>query len=163
MARVVRKKGKAAERLRVALKEIDGIEAKVGWFESARYEDGTPVALVAAVQENGYAPGGIPPRPFMRPTVEQEQENWKAQATSGAKAVMSGNISLFAVMDAIALGAVGSVQKTIAGIHEPPLQQSTIQARKLMYSAKNKNGDPTKPLIATGHMIRTMTAEVTKK
>lgn len=51
-----------------------GKELRVGWFESDRYEDGTPVAYIAKLNEEGHIngagsafPGSItPPRPFMR-------------------------------------------------------------------------------------------------
>ncbi|WP_238602470.1 hypothetical protein [Fimbriiglobus ruber] len=43
---------KAFETLAARLKELSGIETRVGWFPSATYEDGTPVALVASVQDS---------------------------------------------------------------------------------------------------------------
>lgn len=39
---------------------------EVGFFSSARYEDGTPVAAVAAANEFGV---GVPERPFVRPAL----------------------------------------------------------------------------------------------
>lgn len=45
-----------------AAKAVDGKAIAVGIDESARYEDGTPVALVGYVHENGI---GVPSRPFM--------------------------------------------------------------------------------------------------
>lgn len=47
------------------LRALDGKVAKAGWFETSHYEDGTPVALVAATQEYGAHinhPGGTPYR-----------------------------------------------------------------------------------------------------
>lgn len=50
----------------------------VGFFENAKYEDGTPVAQVAywnnfgTVRGNGF----IPPRPFFSDTVRQNKNNW---------------------------------------------------------------------------------------
>jgi hypothetical protein len=46
-----------------ALKELDGKQVRAGWFESAKYEDGTLVAGIAALQEKGGViqhPGGTP-------------------------------------------------------------------------------------------------------
>ena len=47
------------------LKKIDEV-AQVGWFENAKYPNGTLVAYVALIQENGASDGKtiIPPRPF---------------------------------------------------------------------------------------------------
>lgn len=41
--------------------EISGMKTSVGWFPGAKYQDGTPVAYVAAIQEHGTVfthPGG---------------------------------------------------------------------------------------------------------
>ncbi len=52
------------KRLQKALSAADKSDLQVGWFESAKYDDGTPVAGVAAIQEFGSAKNRIPPRPF---------------------------------------------------------------------------------------------------
>lgn len=53
----------AFETINARIKELDGKTAKAGWFSTSRYEDGTPVAYVAAIQEFGAHidhPGGTP-------------------------------------------------------------------------------------------------------
>jgi hypothetical protein len=67
---------KGGEHLGAKLREIGRClsagELQVGFMENADpYPDGTPVALVAAVQEFGSPSNGIPPRPFMRPAVAE--------------------------------------------------------------------------------------------
>jgi hypothetical protein len=60
MAKFKRIKSGAGEKLKLAL-GVDGFRANVGWFEGAKYEDGTPVAMVAHTQEFGATfmhPGG---------------------------------------------------------------------------------------------------------
>src|ERR1700761_5955410 len=148
MASLKRQNPKAFEQLSVKLKELDGLELRVGWFESPRYEDGTPVAGVAAVQEFGAHinhPGGtpyaigpdgravfvsnnlplaaklpktkphqivIPPRPFMRPTVERERNNWMSLLAAGARAIARGGRTGAQVMDAFGSKVAGDIAKS---------------------------------------------------
>lgn len=63
MAKVKRENPQVFAQIENRIKELTGSQAKVGWFESARYENGTPVAYVAAIQEYGAYinhPGGTP-------------------------------------------------------------------------------------------------------
>lgn len=53
--------GPAREKLRILVEGLGKSKGRVGWFESAKYADGTPVAYVAAIQEYGATfmhPGG---------------------------------------------------------------------------------------------------------
>lgn len=167
----IRRTGEGFARLKVALKELDGVTAKTGWFETEHYPDGTPVAYVAAIQEfgamvgtkaaasayqSGDAPGRpvtfIPPRPFMRPTVAEQGDKWVAQLGEGAKDVLAGKSTASKVMEKVAIGAAGDIAKTIRKVTEPPLAKSTI-ARKGF----------SKPLIDSGQMARSVTGVVEKK
>ncbi|OWK42055.1 hypothetical protein [Fimbriiglobus ruber] len=168
---------KAFETLAAKLKELSGIETKVGWFPSATYEDGTPVALVASVQEFGHGP--IPPRPFFRPTIAAEENNWKQYAAQGAKAVLKGSLTAFAVMDGLGERAQEDVKETINQITSPPLSPITLELRAMKYknpalkitgatvgeaAARVRqpgyqlaSGTPDKPLIDSKLMITTLT------
>lgn len=159
MGKVVRKKSDAASHLKLAL-GIDGYTSKVGWFESAKYEDGTPVAGVAAVHEFGS--GNVPPRPFMRPTAKKESAQWGKIAGSGTRAILAGNASPSDVMDGLGLAAEGDIRKTISQIQEPPLAPATIRAKQSKLADKNKVGNLSKPLVETGLMIASLTS-VTEK
>jgi len=63
MVKVTRKNPQAFLQISERLKALDGLEGKAGWLESSRYEDGKPIAGIAAVQEFGATinhPGGTP-------------------------------------------------------------------------------------------------------
>jgi len=152
MARVVRKPGPnmSPEKLKVILDGLDGKRGKVGFFESSKYEDGTPVAYVAAIQEFGSPRNSIPPRPFMRPTIKNNKEEWARISAAGSKSALSGKTTIGNVLEAICLRAVGDIQKTISEIQTPPLKPATIAAR----ARKRASGQASaKPLIDTRLMF----------
>ena len=167
------------------LKALNGTQGKVGWFESAQYEDGTPVAVIAQIQEFG-APGkSIPPRPFMRPTAIEQQNPWSQLAAQVSKRVVTGKMTSVEAMELLTLKAETDVSKTIAAITQPPLSPITLLARKYRKEGKTVTGKTigelahivkehdgnitsliagisTKPLNDTGRMIATLTHVVTK-
>lgn len=49
---------------------------RVGFLETAKYEDGTPVAAVAAINNFGAPGAGIPARPFFTETVDRGAGEW---------------------------------------------------------------------------------------
>lgn len=148
---VVRRSGPGAGKVAAVVKGLDGLEAKVGWFESALYPDGTPVAYVATIHEFGT--GKIPARPFMRPAVAEYGQSWLDQLATGARmAVQSdGAISAIEVLDAVAQTAAGNVGQVIKSVMSPALKPVTI-ARK----------GHAKPLIDTGQMFQSVTGKVEK-
>lgn len=177
MADVKRSNPKAFEKLNFRLKQLAGMVSKVGWFETAKYEDGTPVALAAAANELGH--GKTPPRPMLRPTAIKDATEWAKTAGKGAREVIHGNASIHDVMEAIGLQAEGGVAKTISETLNPALSPVTIELRamkqrdpNLVVTAKTvgiaaarvktpgyvaPTGVSTKPLIDTGLMIATLT------
>lgn len=144
--------GPAAQSLTVALREIDGVVGKTGYFETARYPDGTPVAYVATIHEFGYAEGGIPARPTMRPTVAAKQGEWRDTMAKGAKAALNGRITARAALEMLTLKAAGDVGKSIQALTTPALSPDTI-ARKGF----------SKPLVDTGLMFQSVTGVVESK
>ena len=153
---VVRKPGDS-DRIRQALRELERTQTKVGWFESAKYVDGTPVAYVATIQEFGYAAGGLPPRPFFRPTIVSEQAAWRTLIAQASKGVVTGKRTSFQAMELIGLQAAGDVRKTISQIITPALSPSTIAARK------KRGNSSTKPLVDTRVLINTLTHQTEVK
>lgn len=129
MATIRQNNPKAFETLNAHIKELDSKIVKVGWFESAKYESGTPVAYVATIQEFGSPKRSIPPRPFMRPTVDEKKQAWFDLAAQGAKAILAGRSTAAKVMEAIGLRAAGDVAKTITTITSPALSPITLQLR----------------------------------
>lgn len=126
---VVRKSGDF-NRIKQAIKDLERTSSRVGWFESAKYEDGTPVAYVATIQEFGYAAGGIPPRPFFRPTIAEQQGAWRTLIGQAVKGMINGKRSPYQVMELLGLQGAGDVRKTISLITAPPLSLLTLMARK---------------------------------
>lgn len=163
MAKVVRKPGPAAARFDTAIKALDSKVGKVGWFPSAKYDDGTPVAYVASIHEFGYPEGNIPARPFMRPTAEAKQREWGRLAKQGAKAILNGSQTAEGVLDLLGQKAAGDVAKTIAKIQSPPLAEATVDRRRAQYSDTKTTGSLTKPLVDTAVMIGSITNSVEDK
>lgn len=194
MVEIKRKNPGAFETLRSRIKELDGKVAKAGWFESSKYEDGTPVAYVASIQEFGAHinhPGGtpykigpdgqaifvskangaglpvtkahgivIPPRPFMRPTVVRDKQDWINLLQGGAKAVLKGTQSATNVMQAVGAAAAGGIAKSIQQVFSPPLKPSTIAARRRSLTDKKTVGLLDKPLVFSSKMIGEVTNTV---
>jgi len=138
-------------------KRLESSEAQVGFFESARYPDGTPVAYVAAIQEYGYPEGGIPPRSFMRSTIDERAKPWSKVVANGAKSVIQGNKEIADIMETIGLLASGDMRKKISKITQPPLKESTIKNRR------RKGNNSVKPLVDERILLPSLTHVVIKK
>lgn len=158
--KVERKPGGAGQALRAAAEALNTATGKVGWFPSARYENGTPVALVAVVQEYGSTKRGIPARPFMRTTQQERAPEWKENAHQLATAVAKGKLPPEGLMEGLTMKAEGDVRRAISQVLSPPLAERTIEARKRRHS---KGKASSKPLVDTGYMLNTLTSQVTKK
>lgn len=157
MVAIKRQNPKAFSDLERKLKELGTKSVKAGWFESSVYPNGTPVAYVAAIQEYGYPAGGIPPRPFMRPTIAKQLNAWKALMLSGAKAVLAGNETIHNVLDKLGAKAAGDVAVTISQITQPPLKPATIAARARKRVNRGITTSLSKPLVDTALLINTVT------
>lgn len=138
--------GPGVATLHAALKDLDGVLGKTGWFETAHYPDGPPVAYVATIHEFGT--DRIPARPFMRPAVADHGQQWLDQLAQGAKACLNGGPSARDVLEMVALGAAGNVAEKIQAVTSPPLSPVTI---------KRKGFE--KPLVDTGQMIQSVTGK----
>lgn len=164
MPKVTRRPGPGAKRLQTFLTQTRGLVGKVGWFASAHYPDGTPVAYVAAIQEYGYPEGNIPPRLGMRATAAEKQREWGALVARTSKAVLAGQMTGHAAMETIGLKAAGDIRKHITGVFQPPLKPDTVRAR---LAGKNQGKyvlvSIAKPLVHTGHLLATLTNTVEKK
>ena len=141
--------------LATAIRDIQSKTLRVGWFETARYQDGTPVAYVAAIQEFGH--GAIPPRPFMRPTIEAQRQAWRDTLRKGAKQVLAERLTFEQMLTAFGLSAAGQVAESIKAVTAPPLSPRTLAARQ---AKKKTPGVSTKPLIDTALMFQSVTAQV---
>ena len=136
----------ARELALLARKLTNGKTLKVGFLKGADYPDGTPVAMVAAIQDFGAPAVNIPPRPFFRNTVKAGQKTWGGELAAVLKANnMDADKSLRLMGEKIR----GEVRASITGGSYAPLKPTTI-ARK---------GFP-KPLVDTGQMLNSVDYEV---
>ncbi len=150
MAKVKKIRHKGGKELEKLLKNglkgsVKNIE--VGFFDSAKYQDGTPVAYVAAIQEFGTDKAGrnrnvvIPERPFFRAATKT--------ASPKLLKLLKNNIDpkTMIVDDNLAgkLGAAfqGEIQQSIVTFSTPANAASTI-ARKGSSNPLVNNNDMTK-------------------
>lgn len=148
-----------SDAIKKMLKDLESKQIQVGFFETAKYPDGTPIAYVAAIQEFGYGP--IPPRPFMRPAELQNQNKWQAGIAMGVKAALNGAITINHALEQVGMVAAGDVRKAIKAVTAPPLAASTIRARQSR--KKGKKAASTKPLVDTAQMLQAVTSAVVAK
>ena len=135
---------KALEKIARGLKK--GGVVRVGFQEGATYPDGTPVPLVAAINEFGAPSRNQPPRPFFRRMIAAKSGEWPAAIEANLKATDNDAVKTLQIVGA---GIKGQLQQSIADLTEPPLAPSTI---------RRKGFD--KPLIDTGHMLNSVDYEV---
>lgn len=138
--------------LRAALAELNGIEGKTGWFETAQYPGGKPVAYIATIQEFGT--DRIPPRPFMRPAVAEHGAKWIDTLRGAAAQVVAGNMSASDAMEITTLQAAGDVAKAIVAVTSPPLAPATLANRA------RRGNKSSKPLEDTKQMLQSVTGKV---
>ena len=100
------------------LKNIENATLNVGWFD-AKYEDGTPVSLVAMVQEFGSPEKNIPPRPFMRPAKMEHAQEWKEQFEKAAKNLHKGRKSEEDIMNELGDQIISDIRQSIVDTSNP--------------------------------------------
>lgn len=161
--KTIRTPGPGAERLRVLLEGISDKVGKVGVFETSKYEDGTPVAYVAVIQEYGSAAQGIPPRPFMRTTIAEKTPEWQEIARRSAAAMLKGAMTGEQALELIGLKAAGDIRNTISKLTTPELKPTTVAARLRARVDKQTVGLLTKPLVDTGTLLNSVTNTVEAK
>ncbi len=153
MVDVKRSHPNAIKDLTQLIENLGRSEGKVGWFESARYEDGTPVAYIASIQEYGSPSKNIPPRLGMRFTAMAKRDKWRSTAEILAKNVIKKSISEHAAMEQFTQIAEGDVLEHISSNPPPPLKPKTLASRK-------RRGRGTQTLNDSGYMIATISHRV---
>ena len=160
-------------------REFDKQVAQIGIPQGPQYEDGTPVAYVAAIQEFGAPAVGIPPRPYFRPTIADKKSEWVGVLKQMVPKVINGNATAFDVLDAVGRVAVADIQVAIAGVNSPALSPITVLLRKWKKDGRKITGatvgeaaaaiaagvDPgsdDKPLNASGLLIASVRNAVNK-
>lgn len=133
---------------KIAANLKDGATLRVGFLEGATYPDGTPVAMIAAIQNFGAPSVGIPPRPFFSSMVAKRKGEWpKALATN----LKANDYDVDKTLRQAGAAIQGQLQQSIQDTNAPPLSPVTI-ARKGF----------DKPLIDTGHMLNSIDFEIVK-
>ncbi len=179
MAEVTRSNSGGMAKMVKALADIDKLSVRTGWFPKDKYENGTPVAYVAALQEFGNPATSLPARPFMRPAQMENRTKWMNFVGLGAKAMLRGEITASSVMGQIGAVMEGDVKQAIVNVNSPALSPITIMARKWRKEGKKITGKTigeiasliaqgkgdfggvsTKPLIDNGLMVGSVSHEV---
>lgn len=142
---------KGGEAFRRRLEEIRRLLAqpmslKVGFLENARYPDGTPVGMIAAIQDFGAPRAGIPPRPFFRNMIAKHKDEWPKALAALLKA---NHYDAEIALDLAGAAIAGQLRQSIVDTNAPPLKPATI---------RRKGFD--KPLVETGHMLNSVDHEV---
>ncbi|MCM2574566.1 hypothetical protein NAT65_26055 [Achromobacter xylosoxidans] len=148
MATVGLKGGQAlVRRLEDIVKKLgDGGSLRVGFLEGATYPDGTPVALVAAVNEFGRPDRNQPPRPFFRAMIAEKKKDWPRALGAVAK---NNDYDIDKTLGQMGEGIKGQLQESIRQLDSPALSPVTV-ARKGFAKA----------LVDTGHMMNSVDYEV---
>lgn len=169
----------ALKKLSKQLKEADKKDLQVGWFSSAKYDDDTPVAYVAALNEFGRHA-----RPFIRPAIAENKKDWNSTLEGAFKQMIAGNLTPDKAMTILGLQVEGDIKQSILSGDHAPLSPITLAIRRLKNdgvkigkalvgevaaavargeTGPGQLGQPygnTDPLRDTGYMLATVTHEV---
>lgn len=119
---------------------------RVGFFEDAKYPDGTSVAMVGAIQNDGAPKAGIPPRPFFSTMVAIESKNWPKAIRD---LLIENDYDARKTLEIAGEGIKGQLQRYILDWSQPPNAESTIEKKGF-----------NDPLFETGHMVNSVGAKV---
>lgn len=141
-------------------------EAQAGFTADATYPSGINVAYVAYIQNKGI--GGVPERPFMQSTVDEQQNKWSKQLTALLKGKSAQNGALLNAYTAVSKEMKADIQDTIKKWewNDPrPNSPATIRMKqRKAQSGKNAVAtDPYRALIDTSTMINAVTNNVKVK
>ena len=138
-------------RIEKFIEELTSKQINVGFNEkSGSYEDGTTTAQVAAWNE--YGTERSPARPFMRQTIENNEDKITKFVNAKAGAAIKSGGSAAKVLNAIGAYTKGRMQKEIRDGEFEPNAPSTI-ARK----------GSSKPLIDSAHMRQNVVYTIKEK
>ena len=166
---------KGGDKLAAALAEISqkvtrAASVEVGFLKGALYDDGTSVAMVAAIQEFGAPKVGIPPRPFFRTMVKEKSPEWPDAI---GDLLVANGYDAEKTLGKTGEAIKGQLQEAISDTFEPPLSQVTLmlrkmraddpslvvtgktvaEARKRVADGEIPSGVSTKPLVDSGHLL----------
>lgn len=102
---------------------------KIGFIEGATYPDGTPVPMVAALNEYGHSVASAEgdyfqmPRPFFRNMIAEKSPNWGKSLAAIAKA---NDYDMQKSMALMGEGIGSQLQQSIIQFNSVPLADSTV-------------------------------------
>jgi hypothetical protein len=125
------------------------------------YPDGTPVAMVAAIQDFGAPAAGIPPRPFFRNMIRAKKGEWPGAIRTLLK---DNGYDALRTLQQTGETVAGQLRRSIIETNDPPLKASTLRARGVAPGMKYNPSKPAtfgaKPLIDTGNLLNSVSYEV---
>ena len=160
MAKVIH--GKGIARMREQVASLSKARLEVGFFDTAAYPSGIPVAYVASIHEFGWGP--IPARPFMRPAIAEKRDQWVRNFAGGFRAVTDGKLTTRQVLEQMGARITGHIKESIQSVTSPALSDATVAARlNRLSSGVAATAGPSigKPLVATGLMINSVDYKAT--
>lgn len=149
--------------------------ARVGFLEGATYPDGTPVAMVAAIQNYGAPARGIPPRPFFSAMIAEKSSGW---GDSLAATFRAADYDAPAALELFGEGVAGQLRQSLVDMTEPALSPVTLllrerfpdgqgydfsdvqQARADIAAGVQPSGAHSNPLVWSGHMLQSIGVEL---
>ncbi|AYP69210.1 hypothetical protein Edno5_0011 [Edwardsiella phage Edno5] len=144
---------KVMDALDAAERALQSLQLKVGFIDGRAYDNGMPIATVAAIQEYGDPANNIPARPFFRKAIWANESTWNEQIANG---IRNGE-PVHDVLSALGERVVGDVVSSIAQLMDPPLSPVTIKRRR---TRKERRNESTKPLVDTATMNHDVHFEV---
>lgn len=150
-----------------------GGTVRVGIMADKKYSDGTPVAMVAAI--NNFGGGAIPPRPFFTNVIETQSDEWPAALE---KALKHSDGQVKPALATLGSFIAGQLRQSIADMDAPPNSPVTnlLKQRFPLASASDItfadvlkahadvaagiSAPAGKPLVWTGTMMDSITYEV---
>lgn len=146
-ARVISGGDKLERRLKeISAKLKKAGSVRVGFLEGALYDDGTPVAMIAAIQEFGAPAAGIPPRPFFRGMIKDKSSEWPGAIE---KLLVANDYDAEQTLKLTGAAVAGQLRKAIVDFVGVLLKPATI-ARK----------GHSKALVDSGKMLQSVDFEV---
>lgn len=131
---------------------VGNLVVRVGIPAGKHEEDGTPVAMIAAVHEFGSPEQGIPERPFLRITPVKQRMKYARLNRINLVKMLRGQMAVETALGQLGEMAKGDVQQEIRNGNFAPLKAETIRRK-----------GSSKPLIDSGQMIQSVSWELGDK
>lgn len=138
------------KRFYAAIKEIAGMEVRVGFQAGEAEHEGVDICEIAAFNELGTA--NIPSRPFLRNSVDTNMDKISGNLEIWCNGVLYGEMQAHELMTNMGMLMKGLIQEEIVKGNFAPNSPATIQ---------KKGSD--KPLIDTGTMRESVNYQIVER